>query len=122
LATILVVEDTLADREVATILLRAPGHIVVGVETGEAGWAHLQRERPDLVLVDIMLPGMNGLELVERLRTEPQFARVPVVFYTAWYDEPATQRALRTYSYPVLMKPIESHNAFVAQIEACLPR
>jgi CheY-like chemotaxis protein len=116
MATILVVDDVGTDRDLASRLLQARGHTVLAVETGEAGWAQLQTQLPDLVLVDIALPGMTGLEFVERLRAEARFAPLRIIFYTAWYDEPQLQPILRVYGYPVLPKPF-ARQAFVACIE-----
>lgn len=67
---------------------RQAGHEVVGCGDAEAAWEYLQRTRPDLVLLDLNLPRMSGLELCRRLRAAPEQAGLPIALFTHW-DRPA---------------------------------
>ena len=106
MAVILVVDDTPVDRLIAKLVLEASGHTVHEAQTGEDALQCMRQQPLHLVLIDMYMPGMSGLQLVERMRAEPLLAKLPVVFYTAWHDEFETEHALRSYGYAVLAKPI----------------
>ncbi|HEY0000933.1 MAG TPA: response regulator [Actinoplanes sp.] len=91
MATVLVVDDRHTNRELVRTLLGYQGHQVI--EAGEGGEAlRLAREEhPDLVLTDIMMPGMDGWELARELRAAPDTATTPIVFLTAAYLEDETR-------------------------------
>jgi DNA-binding response OmpR family regulator len=65
------------------------------------------------------MPGMSGLEFVTHLRAEPDLATIPVLFYTAWYDDYDTRKAMRDYGYAVLAKPV-AVSEVVTQIDTIL--
>ena len=106
MSTILVVEDIEADRMIVVTLLRAEGHTVLEAIDGQAGLECLRKERPDLVIIDVNMPGMDGLSLIKEMRADSSIADIPVIFCTAWYDEYDTEKALRSFDYPVISKPI----------------
>lgn len=89
---ILVVEDDPGSRMLATATLEGEGYEVVGVESAEVAIDLISRRRPDLILMDIQLPGMDGLDLTRKLKTEPQTAGIPVVALTA-HTMPLHERA-----------------------------
>jgi putative two-component system response regulator len=82
-ATILVVEDDPASRLLMSRVLEGAGYRVLTAVDGEAGLAAVTDARPDLVVLDIGLPGMDGLEVCARIRTEPRNATLPIVMLTA---------------------------------------
>ena len=106
MAHILVVDDTPVDRQLAKLVLEAHGHMVHEAPTGADALQCLRGQPLDLVLIDMYMPGMTGLQLVEHMRADPRLAPLPVVFYTAWHDEYETEHALRAYGYAVLAKPV----------------
>jgi CheY-like chemotaxis protein len=106
MAHILVVDDTPVDRQIAKLVLEANGHTVYEAQTGAEALQCLCRQPLHLVLIDMYMPGMTGLQLVEHMRADPLLAQLPVVFYTAWHDEYETEHALRAYGYAVLAKPV----------------
>ena len=78
------VEDNAANFELIRKVLEAGGHYrVVGAETGEEGLATARRLSPALVLVDLDLPGINGIEVARRLKREPHTGEIPVVAISA---------------------------------------
>jgi len=81
--TILIVEDNPMNLKLARDVLEAKGYRVVVAENGEDGVALAAAERPDLVLMDIQLPGIDGVEALRRLREDPATSRILVVAFTA---------------------------------------
>ncbi len=82
-ASVLVVEDDASSRLLMTRVLEAAGYRVLAVADGEAGLTAVDAERPDLVVLDIGLPGIDGLEVCARLRAEPRNATLPIIMLTA---------------------------------------
>ena len=80
---IYVVDDDDRSRKLAVDVLSHGGHEVVGLPTGEAALERLGQQRPDLVLLDIQLPGINGLEVLAWIRQQPALAGLPVLAVTA---------------------------------------
>jgi two-component system cell cycle response regulator DivK len=81
--TLLVAEDTPDHREVLTMLLRRSGYRVVEATTGYEAIDVALRERPDLILMDLSLPELNGWEATRRLRTRPELANTPIIAVSA---------------------------------------
>ena len=108
MATILVVDDLSANREVLVALLRYKGHRLLEAENGQQGLAVVRAEHPDLVITDVLMPVMDGYELVRQLRLDPATRATRVVFYTAHYGErEARALALSSGVSDVLTKPVE---------------
>lgn len=82
-ATILVIEDDSDSLELIAYLLRAFGHQVTTASTGTDGYKLAIEEKFDLIISDIQLPGMDGLELVSRLKARPQTRYTPIITVTA---------------------------------------
>ena len=80
---ILIVEDNEHNQKLAGDVLRFKGFRVLVAETAEIGVPMAQKEKPDLVLMDIHLPGMNGIEALAKLRADPQTKSIPVFAFTA---------------------------------------
>ncbi len=79
MSTVLVVEDSLTDAEVLTRYLRQIGLAVVSVQSGEEAEARLRSQKPDLVILDVILPGQSGFELCHSLKTNDDTKQIPVV-------------------------------------------
>ena len=89
--TILVIDDEDTVRALVTELLEEDGHIVFSAAGGAEGLALLQAVVPDLILVDQIMPRMNGVEVVQRLRTEEATRRIPIVALTSASAEEANE-------------------------------
>jgi CheY-like chemotaxis protein len=89
---ILVVEDDPANREYATAVLTSEGFEIEAVESAELALKVIGRRTPDLILMDIQLPGMDGLELTRRLKANPATEPIPIVAMTG-QTMPIHQRA-----------------------------
>jgi PAS domain S-box-containing protein len=108
-ATILIVDDIESNRDFLVTLLRHHGHRMVEAADGQQGLAAVKAEHPDLVITDVLMPVMDGYELVRQLRLDPETSAIPVVFYTAHYGErEATALALSSGVSHVLTKPVKS--------------
>ena len=86
-ATVLVVDDRATSREIARATLDRAGHHVVEALDGAQALQLARESRPDVVVADVLMPGMDGYEFVHQLRADPDTAGIPVLFYTANYRE-----------------------------------
>ena len=118
-ATILVVDDNAENRALAEATLTDDGYRVVLAASGEAGIAAFERERPDCVLLDVRMPGIDGPTACERIRALPGGRDVPIVFVTAQRDVDTFDRALHAGGDDFLTKPFRP-NELVARVEAAL--
>lgn len=107
MATILVIEDTPANLALATKLLTAAGHQVLAAETAEAGVALATEQRPDLVLLDLGLPDMNGWDVLRLMRATPACQPLRIVAFTAHAMVGDRERALAAGFDGYLSKPID---------------
>jgi two-component system cell cycle response regulator DivK len=80
---VLIVEDNPANMTLATFLVKTAGHTVISATDAEAGLTLAQAEQPDLILMDIQLPGMDGLEATRQLKRDPATRAIPVIALTA---------------------------------------
>jgi len=87
MATILIVDDYATNREVIVTLLGYYGHRMLEAKDGLEGLSIVHAENPDLIIADVMMPTMNGFEFVSKLRQDPTTARIPVVFYSATFQD-----------------------------------
>jgi two-component system cell cycle response regulator DivK len=83
MACVLVVEDNAANMKLAVFLLEEAGHIVLSATDAEAGLTCARLRHPDLILMDIQLPGMDGLEAITHLKRDDATAQIPVIALTA---------------------------------------
>jgi two-component system, cell cycle response regulator DivK len=118
--TILVVEDNEKNLKLVRDVLQFAGYDVVAASSAEQGVAMAIARPPDLVLMDLQLPGMDGTEALRQLRDSPRTRTVPVVAVTAFAMKDDRQRALDAGFNGYLEKPI-SIRALPAQVRRFLP-
>ncbi|MEM6501954.1 MAG: response regulator [Cyanobacteria bacterium P01_C01_bin.89] len=87
MSTVLVVEDSIAQREMITELLQGSGLTVSMAGDGVEALESLQKQKPDLVVLDIVMPRMNGYEVCRRLKSDPSMQKVPVVMCSSKGEE-----------------------------------
>jgi CheY-like chemotaxis protein len=104
MATILVVDDHVDSNEVLARAIRAAGHRVVTSYSGEGALAAIGIEKPDLVILDVMMPGMDGTEVLRVMRHNPSTATVPVILHSVVADPNFTEHALRKGANDFLIK------------------
>lgn len=115
---VLLIEDDPGVREGARLASRRQGHDVAAAETGEEGLVQLRSFRPDVVVLDLMLPGMSGLEACRRIRTDSQ---VPIIMVTAKGDDVDIVVGLETGADDYVVKPVQAR-VLEARIRAVLRR
>ena len=87
MAVILIVEDHVETNEMLCMLMKRGGYKAICAFSGEGGLAMIGAERPDLVILDQMMPGMDGIEVLRILRMNRETALLPVVIYSALADD-----------------------------------
>ena len=121
MATILVIEDTPANRALATKLLQAAGHDVLSADTAADGMALARQELPDLVLMDLGLPDMDGWQALSELRADQgPVARLRIVAFTAHAMVGDEERVRAAGFDEYLSKPID-FATFADTIRGLLP-
>ena len=115
------VEDDGSTREIELYTLNSTGFEAQGFESGTAFWEALQKEQPDLVLLDVMLPGIDGVELLQRMRQDSRFYRIPVIMATAKGEEYDKIQSLDLGADDYLVKPFGMME-MVSRIKAVLRR
>lgn len=118
---ILIVEDNARNLKLARDILNHVGYRTLEAENAEDGLALARAERPDLVLMDVQLPGMDGVEALGRLKTDPLTADIPVVALTAFAMRDDRDRLLAVGFDAYLEKPLNVRE-FPGQVDAALRR
>jgi CheY-like chemotaxis protein len=116
---ILVVEDDADQRLAISIRLKANKYAPVFAGDGVSALAAAQRERPDLIVLDLGLPGGDGFTVLDRMRMIPRLAGIPIVVLTAQDPVAVRDRVLALGAQAFLSKPVDSVE-FVAVIQAAL--
>jgi two-component system phosphate regulon response regulator PhoB len=118
---IVVIEDEADILEVLQYNLKREGYTVIASRDGEEGLDSVRRENPDLVLLDLMLPGLDGLEVCKRLQADPVTANVPVIMVTAKGEETDVVSGLQIGADDYVTKPF-SPKELLARVKAVLRR
>jgi CheY-like chemotaxis protein len=116
---ILIVEDNPANLLLARSVLQRSGYRTVDTSSAEEAWAWLRTARPDLILMDVQLPGQDGLSLTRQLKADPLTADIPIVALTAHAMATDAERALAAGCDGYITKPIDIHR-FAAEVAAVL--
>lgn len=118
---IMVIDDAVHILELVKYNLEREGYRVITCETGEEGLKEIERELPDLVILDLMLPGMDGLEICKIIRKETATMHLPVLMLTAKGEEIDKVLGLETGADDYLTKPFGIRE-LIARIKALLRR
>ena len=121
MARILVIDDEQDIRELVAFKLSRMGHDVVSEADGAAGLAAARMMRPDLVLVDWMMPRLTGIEVCTELRADPAFALTPIILLTARAQESDLQRGFAAGVSDYVVKPF-SPRELATRVGAMLTR
>ena len=116
---VLVVDDDLLNANLIYKYLTSVGYQVIKAHNGRDGLALACQEKPDLILLDVMMPGMNGFEVCQRLRSDPSTAYVPVVMVTALYETEERIAALEAGADDFLSKPFNIYE-LAARVKSLL--
>jgi len=118
--TILLIEDNEQNRYLATFLLEHHGYAVASAEDGPRGIASAQELMPDLILLDIQLPGMDGYEVARNLRSIDSIKHIPIIAVTSYAMLGDREKCLAAGCNGYIEKPINPET-FVAEIAAFIP-
>ena len=121
MARILVVDDEEPILELLRFNLEKDGYQVSGAKDGQEALERVEREQPDLIVLDVMLPGMDGLEVCRILRLNPRFQQIPIIMLTAKGEEIDTILGLELGADDYMTKPF-SPRELLARIKARLRR
>lgn len=105
--TVLIVDDDALNRKLLETLLAADGYVVRSFGSGGEALAAIAAQPPDAILLDIMMPGMDGFEVVRRLKAHPVLRQVPLAVVTALDDEASRRRLAGAGIEHILTKPID---------------
>lgn len=119
IATVLLIEDTPANMKLASMLLERAGYRVLQAQDAVTGIALAQEHRPDLILMDIQLPGMDGLEATRLLKADATTRQIKVVALTAFAMKGDEQRMLLAGCDAYIAKPIQ-YKEFLAEVARLL--
>jgi two-component system cell cycle response regulator DivK len=119
MATVLIVEDNPANLALAIVLLQSAGHTVLTAADAEAGLTLARDEQPDLILMDIQLPGMDGLEATALLKRDDATRAIPVIALTALAMKGDEERIRAAGCDGYIAKPL-AYRDFLAIIAAHL--
>lgn len=107
---ILVVDDEVGALTLIGIMLDRGGFEVIKAQNADQALAVLEREHPNLIILDIMMPGMDGIELCRVIRTLPQYTETPILMLSTRSDSESVIRGMEAGATSYLPKPILHHD------------
>jgi len=117
---ILVIEDQEDNRQIVRDLVTASGYELIEATTGEEGLEVAARERPDLILMDIQLPGIDGYEVTRRIKADPKLRHIPIIAVTSYALSGDDKKAFAAGCDSYVTKPY-SPRLLLAKIREYLP-
>ncbi len=118
---ILVIEDQEDNRKIVRDLVTASGYELVEATTGEEGLERAESERPDLILMDIQLPGIDGYEVTRRIKANPGLRHIPIIVVTSYALSGDDKKAFAAGCDGYVTKPF-SPRLLLAKIREYLPK
>jgi two-component system, cell cycle response regulator DivK len=115
--TILVVEDYSDSRALLSAFLRNKGYTVIEAENGQEGIEEAARAKPDLILMDLAMPELDGVEAIRRIRQNPEIAETPIFVVSAYMMAGVEQDVQQAGGTEIFEKPLDV-NALLERIEA----
>lgn len=107
-ATLLIVDDEPLVRKLLKMLLEDQGYLTLTASSGEEALAIVEQQPPDLILLDIMMPGMDGYEVARKLKSDKSMANIPIIMLSALGEHSARILGLEAGAEDFLNKPVES--------------
>lgn len=109
MTAVLIVDDEPVVRETLLSMLEDGGYSIETAESGPEAIQKAERLLPDLILLDVMMPGMDGFEICRRIRSTPRLAEVPIIILTALNDRESLLRGIEAGADDFLTKPVDRH-------------
>lgn len=114
---VLIVDDSPTERFFLTDLLRKQGYEVITADNGEQGVAVAKSEKPDLILMDVVMPGLNGFQATRQLSRNPETQAIPVIMCTTKGQETDRVWGMRQGAVDYLVKPVVAEE-LLAKVKA----
>lgn len=121
MARILIVDDSPTELYVLKTILEKAGHITFAANSAEEGVAKTKTEKPDLILMDVVMPGTNGFQATRAISKDPDTANIPIVIVTTKSQETDKVWGLRQGAKAYLTKPVNESD-LVAKVKEVLGR
>jgi twitching motility two-component system response regulator PilH len=119
MATVLIVDDSPTETHVLQKMLESGGYNILTAPDGDQGVGMARDERPDVVLMDVVMPGLNGFQATRMLSRDPETADIPVIMVTTKDQETDKAWAMRQGAKHYLVKPV-SQSELLAKVEEVL--
>ena len=117
---ILIIEDETDLLSLLTFRLTKAGYTVIGAGDGKQGIYRFKKHRPDLLILDLVLPGISGLDILRHIKKDKNTALIPVIILTAQFIDTGLEQELLDYPLVrIIRKPYESGN-LISNISECL--
>jgi twitching motility two-component system response regulator PilH len=110
MSKILIVDDSPTETHVLSTMLESNGYDIVTADSGESGVEVAKKEIPDLILMDVVMPGLNGFQATRQLKKDPSTTHIPVVIVTTKHQETDKIWGMRQGAKDYLTKPVEEGN------------
>ena len=117
---VLVVEDHPDSLDILTHLLETSGFTVIGARDGLEGVEKALKEKPHIILMDILMPGMDGREATRRIRSNPETHDIPILATTVLYREPELKSCIKAGCSDYIVKPV-TFRELQGKIQVLLP-
>ncbi|MDJ0634798.1 MAG: response regulator [Xenococcaceae cyanobacterium MO_188.B29] len=108
--TVMIVEDSMTDMELLTLYLQKEGLSVMSATSGEDAQRKLEKHRPDLIVLDVILPGQSGFQLCRQLKSDPQTKGIPIVLCSTKNTEVDKQWGKMGGADAYITKPVDKDN------------
>lgn len=108
-ATILVIEDYSDTRELLSVLLRGQGYNVIEAESGLEGLLKATAMYPDLILMDLSLPEMDGVQVARRIHAQSKLSRIPIIVISAYLTKEVKEDACAAGCVAIFSKPFDTY-------------
>ncbi len=105
---ILIIEDEPTNLKLANVVLATEGHKVNGAEAAEHALKIIKRDKPEVILMDLALPGMDGLTLAKKLKEDPETCDIQIIAITAYPDRYSRAEAMKAGCSGYILKPIDT--------------
>jgi two-component system cell cycle response regulator DivK len=114
MTTVLIIEDNAANMKLTSLLVRNAGHEILCAVDAETGLTIARADRPDLILMDVQLPGMDGLAATALLKTDPVTAGIPVIALSALAMKADEEKSRAAGCDAYIVKPLRYHDLYAA--------
>lgn len=119
MARILIVDDSPTELYMLKTMLEKAGHEISAATSGEEGITKAKQDKPDLILMDVVMPGMNGFQATRKITSDPETANIPVIIVSTKNQETDRVWGLRQGAKDYLFKPVDEAE-MVSKVESLL--